>query len=735
MQLFFINISKQLITGLLAVCFCISAKAGYIENFPITITQPDGKEVHCFATGDEFYNWVHDADGFTLIRDPQTGIVVYAKLENDVLVSTGYCVGSINPAKIGLQPWLNISPEKRLQRRSDYLKKITEMPVKNGYQKPKSGQNNGELNNLVIYIRFADEDEFPLGKGMKYEGYFNRDEPEQSSVYAYFKAVSNEKTFITSHFYNLSDNNEVVSYKDIYPRSYFQPYNATTNPGGYHDHQVAEREQELLKRAIDFVKDDIPQDLDLDFNNDGYVDNIAFIVSGFPGAWASLLWPHMWVMFWDDVFINGKQVGRYNFLIERHLDGSGPSVLAHEMAHTLGFPDLYRYAYNGEPVGKWDLMASNTTPPQSPTAWMKHRYGGWIENIPEITENGVFTLNNVWSETNNAYKIMSPNSTEGEFFVIEYRNRNVFWDKDLPGSGLIIYRINPTVGSEFWGGNADGPPDELYIYRAGGKSNMANDGGLGGAVFSKQSGRTNFNNVSNPSCFLSNDRPGGIAFYNVGASGEETMTFEVDFSLINTQLYVSPNTLTFRSVPIGTTSEPQTITVCGDDLAFDIKYETVDVHGEFFTVEEADDWNPATGGTLAVKFTPESNNIVTARLTVSSPGATSQTVTLKAQGANVAINDISTGLESIRIYPNPTTGEVRVTSNQLQVTDVGIFDVFGRTVGAHPCGRTEITTPPFWHPSNNGGEFTLDISNVPSGIFFVRIQTENGVIVRKVVKL
>jgi hypothetical protein len=69
--------------------------ASYIEKFPITVTQPDGTEIHCFTTGDEYYNWVHDADGFTLIRGTETGTVVYAKLKNDELVSSGYRVGSM----------------------------------------------------------------------------------------------------------------------------------------------------------------------------------------------------------------------------------------------------------------------------------------------------------------------------------------------------------------------------------------------------------------------------------------------------------------------------------------------------------------------------------------------------------------------------------------------------------------------------------------------------------------
>ena len=34
----------------------------YLSNVPITITQPDGTKIACFATGDEYYNWAHDKD-------------------------------------------------------------------------------------------------------------------------------------------------------------------------------------------------------------------------------------------------------------------------------------------------------------------------------------------------------------------------------------------------------------------------------------------------------------------------------------------------------------------------------------------------------------------------------------------------------------------------------------------------------------------------------------------------
>ncbi|MCL2040824.1 MAG: M6 family metalloprotease domain-containing protein [Bacteroidales bacterium] len=719
-----------------AWAYGFSSYAYYEKNYPITVTQPDGMEVHCFATGDEFYHWVHDEDGFTLIRDLQTGIVVYAKLENDELVSTGYRAGSVDPATIGLTPWLNISVEKRQQLRADFFKNAPEKPVVETYgraspqpdQPPRGGWNNGTINNLVIYIRFSDENEFPPEKAAKYDGFFNKDEPGQTSMYAYYKAASLDRTFIPSTFYPINTENAITSYQDIYPRGYYQPYNATSNPIGYTDDLESWfRGHQAFRRAIEFVADEVPEDLDLDFNNDGLVDNICFIVSGAAGAWSSLLWPHrFFLMAAEEIYINGVRAWDYNLLIEKHLDGAGTSVLAHEMSHTLGSPDLYRYEYNGTPVGIWDLMSDDQNPPQSMTAYMKWKYGGWIDDIPTITESGSYTLHNVWTESNNAYKIASPNSST-EFFVIEYRDNSVYWDSKLPGSGLIIYRINTKCD-----GNADGPPDEIYIYRQGGKSNMANDGNLSGAYFSLESGRTAFNNVSNPSCFLSDGSPGGIAI-NITEPRGETMTFNVDFSMVNTEIQVTPEKLTFANIPLGTTSEPQTFTVIGTNLKYDLLYAKTGDNSNLFAIEEID-WNPATGGTLSIRYTPTSTQINTARLVFKSIGATSQEVSLIAQGATVAINEQDVA-DGITIYPNPTTGLLTIcdmrNSPPLEgarggtICDVVIFDVLGRTVGA-----ALAVAPDGTHQS----QIEMDISYLPTGIYFVKIQTETDVVVRKVIK-
>jgi len=104
---------------------------------------------------------------------------------------------------------------------------------------------------------------------------------------------------------------------------------------------------------------------------------------------------------------------------------------------------------------------------------------------------------------------------------------------------------------------------------------------------------------------------------------------------------------------------------------------------------------------------------------------------------------------SLRIYPNPTSGELRVTcyrhcgldpqspeNNEIagqarnDIQNVAVFDVMGRAVLVETRHATSLQS----HIAHRTSQITFDLSNVPAGIYFVRIQTENGMVTRKVVK-
>ena len=67
---------------------------------------------------------------------------------------------------------------------------------------------------------------------------------------------------------------------------------------------------------------------------------------------------------------------------------------------------------------------------------------------------------------------------------------------------------NPIKDPSSLNGNANGPPDEVYLYRFGGT--LTSSGSFGAAVFSQETGRTKFNDTTNPSSFLTDGSTGGI---------------------------------------------------------------------------------------------------------------------------------------------------------------------------------------------------------------------------------
>ncbi len=475
------------------------------------------------------------------MQDPDSGYYVYADLVEGRLAPTRLVVGQVDPASTGLSPYLNISPEQKNEIRKKILGETVkgmalpkdlsamtpqqraalrqaqdEQPVPQPVRPVGNAPTTGTLNNLVIFIRFSDETEFTDGTSF-YTNMLNTSTAGVDSLRNYFREVSYNTLTIDSSLYP-TPGSTVLSYQDNHPRSYYQPYNAVTNPGGYTIDRTS-REHILLASAIEYVDalGQFPNGASIDGDGDGLVDSLTFIVSGGPDGWSELLWPHMWALYSFPITIDGKLVQGYSFQLNAWMN---TGVLAHEMFHVLGSPDLYHYAFNGlQPVGSWDLMEANMTPPEHMGCYMKFKYGKWISSIPLLTAPGTYTLNPLTSSTNNCVKIASPYSA-AEFFVLEYRNgAGSIFESSLPGTGLLVYRINTLTT-----GNAGGPPDEVYIYRPGGTTTV--NGSVNSANYSSNTGRTAINDSTSPSSFLSDGGPGGLNICNVGAANA-TISFGI----------------------------------------------------------------------------------------------------------------------------------------------------------------------------------------------------------------
>ncbi len=530
------NVSGKFIligAGLLVVlvCFPVSeAQAAYLRDVPVAFRQPDGTVLSCYVSGDEFFNWAHDRDGYPIMRDPSSGFYVYATVVDGVPVPTHLRVGEAVPARASLNKDFKMAPQRWEEMRQQFISKPRAFFPPERQLAPKTGV----LQNIVIFIRFSDEAEFTTPISV-YETSFNSDIPGVNSLRNYFQEVSYNRLLVQSYFYPLPGVN-VVSFQDSHPRGYFMPI--ALDPLGYSDSaERDQREQTLIRDALLAVKAQIPGDLDLDGDDDGQVDNMVFIISGTPTAWNTLLWPHAWSLYMYTVYLNGAQVVPYNFQIQSFLSNGSTHVLAHEMLHSVGFPDLYHYASDGlSPVGAWDIMASPTAPPQHPGAYTKWRYGGWIDAIPEIAANGGYALNPLTSPLGNCYKILSPEDPGGaQFYVVEYRKKQTgTFDATVPGEGMLVYRIdrrNPGIQG------STAIPEEVYIYRPGGT--LSTNGSLSTAHFSQGSGRNLINNGTDPVPWLADGTPGGLNLFNIGEAAE-TISFTAGLTAPQAPVLVAP---------------------------------------------------------------------------------------------------------------------------------------------------------------------------------------------------
>ena len=84
-------------------------------------------------------------------------------------------------------------------------------------------------------------------------------------------------------------------------------------------------------------------------------------------------------------------------------------------------------------------------------------------------------------------------------------------------------------------------------------------------------------------------------------------------------------------------------------------------------------------------------------------------------------------LDNIVLYPNPTTGELKVQSFGFKVSEIEIFDVIGRKVQSYEFNvQSYDTLNPKHKTRNNKSEITIDISHLSNGVYFVVIESVTG---------
>lgn len=409
-----------------------------------------------------------------------------------------------------------VFPESKEDKASSSLRKAI------GQKREKEKQSKElppkiNMNNIVIFVRFQGEKEYITDQNRTL--FINHYNGKDVSLRSYMKDISYGQFDVLSDFFPVNSEDEsFYSYEAKNPREYYQPFSGK-NPQGYKNKETANnREFELLSEAISYCRPMIEKrysnPVSLDFNEDGKIDNVIFIVSGKEDTWDDMLWPHQFAIpkKYQEARIHDKRVHLYNFMLQSCFRENSVGTSSHEFLHTKGFPDFYRYKAKGEPVGSWDLMSIQKSIPQFPLVYPRYKYGAFCNKPDKITHGGKYELNPTTTpdyRQNIAYILTSPHTKSAEYFIIEYRapakyepgrgsfdcnyeaeleiqdsidiskeefskdikKSSAHWDQYLPGEGIIVYRVNKDVVKGRTKGNAfsDGynTPDNIFVFRKG----------------------------------------------------------------------------------------------------------------------------------------------------------------------------------------------------------------------------------------------------------------------------
>ncbi len=244
-----------------------------------------------------------------------------------------------------------------------------------------------------------------------------------------------------------------------------------------------------------------------DRNGDQWLDpnelGVVFLIAGYEQAYAGSATSHPRVWAHKSTLYQGRlgnfYLAEYAMFGEQHQTHLATiGVICHELGHLLfDLPDLYDRSGNGMGIGRWGLMglggwnrtegAAGETPAHM-LAWSKEQ-AGFIR--PQSAVSGVNQVAlRAASDGDDALTVHLDAYRHGERLMLEHRRQSGY-DQGLPGSGVLVSRINDRAGF----GTLNVAQQEgrlLAIEEADGRDDLLSNSNLGepSDLFSSVSGQT-----------------------------------------------------------------------------------------------------------------------------------------------------------------------------------------------------------------------------------------------------
>lgn len=429
------------------------------------VQQPDGTYVTIRLVGDEWCHFHTTADGYSVVQDDR-GYYVYAEKKDGRLQATARVAHDEGDRTASEREYLSAvrkyqapaMPELVQQHRSKI--QLHQQQTLASRRSQMYNYNYSNFKGLIILVQFNDREfsrkDYPeifndmLNKE-DYEGFDNQ--RFTGSVRDYFSDNSNGK---------FQPQFDVVGPVTI-------DYSQYDCQGGYEGKESDYdfwRPYEITLAAVDSV------DAEVDFSQydgdgDGKADLVFFVFAGYGANYGGndkrLWWPMQFMFmepdrYWEDVKRDGVVLEDLATSVELYgetswspaiIDGIG--TICHEFSHVLGLPDFYDTNYEADGQsnhpGEWSLMAGGSYENYSRTpvgySLFERWAVGFLDDDPQlITEEGSYTLEPL-PTSYKGYRLDTP--VKNEYFLFENRQKNAFkWDRYLPGSGMLVHRVDLT---------------------------------------------------------------------------------------------------------------------------------------------------------------------------------------------------------------------------------------------------------------------------------------------------
>lgn len=515
-----------------------------VRSEPVVLSQPDGARVVATPHGDAARTWYTEPSGRTIVEDAE-GRWVYATGVDDagLLRPGGVVVGSQPPpasVPLGLRPTRD---QVSLSGAPAGAASLDGDPT----GAPLSG-HVGAAPVLVVLAGFSDQPGSTAASTWQ-QRWFGA----TASVADYYDEVSYGQLELepAAETSGLANDGIVgwlpLGYAHPDPRNVDYPASAAVIGDA-----LAAADPFVDFSAYDTDGDDVIEPHEL---------HLVVIMAGYETAWAGAgaacgpsVWAHRWVIGFGEPVLDGQTVGGEGYATFGELHcavGEEPGlpatigIMAHELGHDLGWPDLYDVDLSSDGIGNWSLMAYGTwnavsggrsgSSPAHPDAFSKVQQG-WVTPQQVTSTTAGVALDAVSTAPDLVQVLDNPGGVdwgggsagEGEYFLIENRQLTGY-DSGLPGCGLAVWHIDESVSGASV--NDDEYHKLIDLEEADGLDELDLPGvrGDAGDLFPGATGAVDFSALTVPDSDLYSGIASGVALAFAGAGCQPTMSFDVTF--------------------------------------------------------------------------------------------------------------------------------------------------------------------------------------------------------------